>query len=60
MVCTPGLIWGMWGESSYKRRATGDGANFRKRKKMRVSCTVCGVMVEASYLKDHMERSHSI
>ena len=60
MVCTPGFIWGKWGELAYKQRATGEGEIFIERKKMRVSCTVCSVTVAASYLKAHMVRSHVI
>ena len=26
MVCTPGFIWGEWGEQEYKRRVTVEGA----------------------------------
>ena len=37
MVCTPRFIWGKWGETVYKRQATGKGATFRDRKRMRVS-----------------------
>ena len=36
MVCTPGIIWGKWGELAYKRQVTGDGETFRERKKTRV------------------------
>ena len=45
MVCTPGFIWGKWGELAYKRRAMREVATFRDRKKIRVSCTVCGATV---------------
>ena len=37
MVFTPGFIWGEWGETAYKRQATGEGATFRERKKKRVN-----------------------
>ena len=37
VVCMPGFIWGKWGDTSYKRRATGDGATFREREKTQVS-----------------------
>ena len=57
VVCTPGFIWG---ELAYKRQVVGEGATFRERKKTRVSCTVCGVTVTASYLKAHMVISHGI
>ena len=60
MVCTPGFIWGKWGELAYKRKATGGRETFRERKKTRVSQTVCGVTVVASYLNTHMSRSHGI
>ena len=60
MVCTPGFIWGKWEEFSFKRQETGEGANFRERKKTRVSCATCGVMVAESYLKAHMARGHGI
>ena len=42
----------------YKRWATGEGGNFRERKKTQVSCTECGVNVAASYLKTRMEQIH--
>ena len=48
MVCIPGFIWGKWGELAYKWMVTGEGATFRERKKTRVSCIICGVMVAAS------------
>ena len=44
----------------YKRWATGEGGNFRERKKMQVSCTECGVKVEDLYLKTHMTQIHGI
>ena len=33
LVCTPGYIWREWSEAAYKRRSTGEGATFRKRKR---------------------------
>ena len=39
---------------------TGDGETFRERKKTRVSCTLCGVTMAASYLNTHVSRSHGI
>ena len=54
MVCTPGFIWGEWGEKAYKRRATGEGETFLERKRLRVSCTKCGVTATQSYLKQNM------
>ena len=60
MVCTHGLIREKWGETAYKRQVMGEGAIFRERKKMQVSCTKCGVMVSASYLRAHMARIHVI
>ena len=60
MVCTPGFIWGDWGETAYKRWATGEGANFRERKRTWVSCNKCIVTVEASYLKANMARIYGI
>ena len=50
VVCTPGFIWGEWGGQAYKRRATVEGATFWESKKLRLSCTKCGMMVEKSYL----------
>ena len=58
LVCTPGYICGKWSELSYKRRASLEGEKFRERKRARVSCTVCGVTVAVSSLKEHMERQH--
>ena len=60
MVCTHIFIWGKWGELAYTRQATGEGANFRERKKARVSCAMCNVTMAESYLKAHMARSHGI
>ena len=48
MVCTPGFIWGKWGEMAYKRLATVEVSAFGDQKEMMVSCTVCGVKVEES------------
>ena len=45
MVCMPVFIWREWGEKAYKLQATGEGATFRERKRMQVSCTECGVTV---------------
>ena len=58
LVCTPGYIWGKWSEAAYKRRANGEGATFRERKRARVSCTVCRVAVAVLYLEGHMERQY--
>ena len=35
---TPGPIWGKLGVEAYKWRETGEGAAFRERKKIRLSC----------------------
>ena len=47
MVCTPRFIWGEMRELAYKRRATGERATFRDRKKARLSFATCGVTVTA-------------
>ena len=60
MVCTHGFIWDNWEETAYKRRVTGEEETFREWKKTRVSCTVCGVTVSASYFKTHMTKNHGI
>ena len=60
MVCTHGLIREKWGETAYKQQAMGEGEIFRERKKTQVSCTKCGVMVAASYIRAHMARIHVI
>ena len=60
IVCTPGFICGKWGEKAYKRRAKGEGDNFREMKRTQVSCTECDVTVAASYIKKHMARMHGI
>ena len=39
MVCTLGYIWWERSKEAYKYRETGEGATFRERKRMRVSCT---------------------
>ena len=48
MVCTPRFIWEKWGETAYKRWATGERANFWERKEMWVICTKCVVTEAAS------------
>ena len=58
LVCTHRYIWGKWSEAAYKRRSTGEGATFRERKQVRVSCTLCRVTVAALSLKGHMLRQH--
>ena len=60
VVCTLRFIWWEWGGHAYKRRATGEGAMFRERKRLRVSCAKCGVMVAQSSLKQHMSSQHGI
>ena len=60
MVCTPGFIWGEWGELAYKGQSTREGATLRERNKTRVSCCTCGVTVAAPYLKSHMARNRGI
>ena len=47
LVCTPGHIWGKWSEVAYNCRSTREGATFRERKRVRVSCTIFGVLVMA-------------
>ena len=37
MICTPRFIWEEWGETVYNQRVTGEGVNFRERKKTQVS-----------------------
>ena len=58
LVCPLRYIRGKWSEVTYKRRATGEGGNFRERKQERISCTVCVVTVASSYLKGHMFSQH--
>ena len=60
MVCTSDFIWGMWGDQDYKRQATGEGATFRERKRIWVSCTKCGVTVTSSYLKQNISCLYDI
>ena len=60
IVCTPRFIWGEWGATSYKKRATGEGVTFRECNKTQLSCTKCGVTVAASYLNRHMSQTHDI
>ena len=38
----------------------GEGATFREKKRIKVSCTKCGVTVAASYLERHMAWLHGI
>ena len=45
MVCTPGFIWGKWGEKAYKRQVMGEVSTFMESKRMRVSCTKCVMTV---------------
>ena len=42
MICTPGFIWRKQGSEAYKRRATGEGPNFREKKVTGIICKVCG------------------
>ena len=42
----------------YKRRATGEGPNFREMKRTRVSRKDCGYTISASSLRHHTERAH--
>ena len=42
MVFTPGFLWGQQGGAAYKRRATGEGANFREQILQLVDCPVEG------------------
>ena len=51
VVCVPGFIWGEWRGQAYKRRETGEGAKFRDRKRVQVSCNKCGVTMAALYLE---------
>ena len=44
MVCTPGFVWGKWRNMTYKHQLTGEGNNFRERKKTRVSCIGCNTL----------------
>ena len=60
MFCMPSFIWVKWGEQDYKRREMGEGATFRESNRMQVSCTKCGMPLESSYLKHHMEHLHGI
>ena len=55
MVCTPGLIWGHIWEVAYKQREAGEGTKFQERKKIRVSCSECGVEMADSSIRNHME-----
>ena len=47
MVFTRGFIWGQIGAEAYKQRVRGEGEKFWERKRTRVSCSECGVSVEA-------------
>ena len=60
MVCNLGYIWGKWGEHAYKIRVTGEGATYRDRKRLWVSCAEGIVMVAQSYIKEHMAILHGI
>ena len=51
MFCMPVFIWSKWSEKAYKLQVIGEGATFREKKRMRVSCTECGVAVAALYQK---------
>ena len=56
MVFTLGFIWGQIREEAYKWRETAEGATFCERKRTRVICSECGVLVVASSLWKHMEQ----
>ena len=58
MICKPWFIWGQHGVEAYKRRATGEGPNFREKKVTGIICKVCGGIMDASSMRHHMERSH--
>ena len=60
MFCTPGFIWGKWGDQSYKQQATGEGATFQERKRLQVSFTKCRVTIAQPSLKQHMTNQHGI
>ena len=60
MMSIPGLICGQHGTSAYKRRATGEGANFMEWKRTRLSCAECGKKCLAPYPCNCMERSYEI
>ena len=60
VVCTPSFISLKWSYKAYKQRLTGEGEVFRERNRMQVSCTKCGMPLESSYLKHHMEHLHGI
>ena len=55
-----GLIWVEWGEKFYKQQATGERAMFGYMKRMRVSCTECGITMSSLYLKHHIGKLHGI
>ena len=56
LLCTPGYIWGKGSEAAYKLISTGERKSFRERKRVRLSCTVYGVIVVASSLKGYIVR----
>ena len=58
LVCTLRYIRGKWSEAAYNRRATGEGATFRERKRSRVTCTICGVTVESPSLIGYIVRQY--
>ena len=58
MICMPGFIWRQHGVEAYKRRSTGEGNTFQKRKRTRVICEVCGGKMADSSLQHNMEISH--
>ena len=58
MVCTTGFIWGKQGAEAYNRKATGKGQTFQERKRIRISCEVCGGTMAASSLRHHMDIAH--
>ena len=60
MICTPGFIWGQQGVEAYTWIVTGEGTTFQERKRTRGSCEECWGTMAASYLRQHMERSHGI
>ena len=60
IVCTYVFVWGNWSEEAYKLRSTGEGSMFREGKRIRLSCTECGMNVAALSLKKHMARLHGI
>jgi hypothetical protein len=60
MICLPNSHHSHMSEDAYKRRMTGEGETYRKRKRRRVECPECSKQLAASNLPAHLRNVHKI